>query len=98
MRKFTELKKEVLHYGSFNQEPQTEHEVKKSMWAYFSELQIDLRFDMEVEDDVAQYEFLKNYFTEEIIRMMKEDPRELTFMEYLQAIHETFGIIEVDKS
>lgn len=97
MRKFSEIKKELVHYSAFNPEPETEQAVRKSMNAYFTELQIDLKFDMEVEDDIAQDAFLKNYFTEEMIRMMNEDPRELTFIEYLQAVHETFEMTDVIK-
>lgn len=92
MRTFDQIKKELDQYSAFKQEPETEEEVRKSMSAYFTELQIDLNFDMEKDHDISQDRFLKQYFTEQMIKMMNEDPRQLSFLDYLQAVHETFDI------
>ena len=94
MRTFDQIKKELDQYSAFKPEPETEEEVRKSMSAYFTELQIDLNFDMEKDDGISQDRFLKQYFTEQMIKMMNEDPRQLSFLEYLQAVHETFDITQ----
>ncbi len=92
MRKFEELKKEVLNYTSFTQDPKTEQEVKKSIRAYLDEMQFDLKLDLEVEKDLAEYEFLKAIFTDQAVNWFNNQRNEISFIDFLICVHETFEI------
>lgn len=92
MRNFEEIKREVLCYTSFKQEPETEQEVKKSIRAYIDEMQVDLNLDLEVDKDVAEYEFLKALFTDKAVNWLNNQKNQLSFMEFLECVHETFEI------